>query len=138
MSQQKLADDLGLTRSQISSYESGTAQPNIKTLISIAFYFEITLEELILIDLTLLDQEPKSRTNDNQLEKILEVTKTSRKFYDALILYDNMELGEKRSSFLYKTALNLLKYQLEINEAFLKKQKPYTEIKKEEVHETSS
>lgn len=48
LSQIKLAKDLGLTRSMIASYEQGVAEPSINNLISIANYFEVSIDSLVL------------------------------------------------------------------------------------------
>jgi len=48
ISQHQLAQDLGLTRSNIASYESGRAEPKASYLASIALYFEVDL--IVLID----------------------------------------------------------------------------------------
>ncbi len=47
MSQQAFADVFGLTRGNISSYEEMRAEPKIESIIKIANYFSIPLEQLL-------------------------------------------------------------------------------------------
>ena len=47
VSQQKLADHLGVTRSTIAMWENGNNQPDIETLIRISDYFCITVDYLL-------------------------------------------------------------------------------------------
>ena len=55
LTQEKLARDLNLTRSVISSYEDGRAEPSIATLNNISEYFDISVDHLTSIDLSLTD-----------------------------------------------------------------------------------
>lgn len=47
LSQAKLAEELELTRSTLSAYENGTAEPNFTALIRIANYFKIGLDRFL-------------------------------------------------------------------------------------------
>lgn len=55
--QESLAQTLGLTRSVISSYEDGRAEPSISTLRKISEYFNVSIENLTNLDLKNVDQE---------------------------------------------------------------------------------
>lgn len=50
LTQEALAENLGVSRSALSAYEDGRAEPRILLLIKIAQYFEVTIDELINID----------------------------------------------------------------------------------------
>lgn len=50
-SQENLANSLGITRSAISSYEDGRAEPKLVVMNRIAQYFNITLDQLLNVDL---------------------------------------------------------------------------------------
>ncbi|MCS6822192.1 MAG: XRE family transcriptional regulator [Microscillaceae bacterium] len=56
-SQEELAQRLNVTRSVISSYEDGRAEPSIATLNKIANYFGLSLENLVNTDLEKTDLE---------------------------------------------------------------------------------
>lgn len=46
-SQQKLGEILGFCNQTISFWENGSREPDLDTLLSIAHYFEVTLEYLL-------------------------------------------------------------------------------------------
>lgn len=53
LSQQAFADLLGISRGNVSSYEENRAEPKIDTIINIAKYFSIMLEDLLQKDLSI-------------------------------------------------------------------------------------
>ncbi|MBN9294261.1 MAG: helix-turn-helix domain-containing protein [Flavobacteriia bacterium] len=50
-SQQKIADDLMITRGRYAKYEDGAAEPPVELLIRISRYFHISIDLLVSIDL---------------------------------------------------------------------------------------
>ncbi len=56
ISQEKLARNIGMTRSAVSSYEDGRAEPKLEVLSAIAQYFNITVDQLINVDLIRLGE----------------------------------------------------------------------------------
>ena len=57
MSQGKLAEALGITRSAVSSYEDTRAEPKLSVLIAMATYFNITVDQLLNLDLIKMEDE---------------------------------------------------------------------------------
>lgn len=51
ISQEKLAKNIGMTRSAVSSYEDGRAEPKLEVLSAMAKYFNITVDQLINVNL---------------------------------------------------------------------------------------
>lgn len=47
LSQQDLANAIGVTRSSVANYESGNRRPSFENLIKLADYFNVTCDELI-------------------------------------------------------------------------------------------
>lgn len=47
LSQEKLGEILGLSKQTISSYELGTREPNIETLVKISIVLDVSVDELI-------------------------------------------------------------------------------------------
>lgn len=47
LSQQRLADELGITRARYSKYEYGMSEPPIELLIKIARYYQLSLDQLV-------------------------------------------------------------------------------------------
>lgn len=52
LSQENLAEQLGITRSRLSSWEEHRAAPPIEMLIELSDYFHISIDSLVKIDLT--------------------------------------------------------------------------------------
>jgi len=50
LTQQALADAIGMHVNQIKKYEGGTSQPTLGTLIRIATLFHVTLDELVFAE----------------------------------------------------------------------------------------
>ena len=46
MTQEQLADDLGVTRQTINAVESGKYYPSLELAFKLAHYFETTIEEI--------------------------------------------------------------------------------------------
>ena len=65
LSQQALASELGLTRSNIASYESGKAEPRAQKLAQVARYFDVTLLQLIEDDLS---ENPPRHLSDSEAQ----------------------------------------------------------------------
>lgn len=51
LSQRELSDVLGLSSSAVTMWEQGHRTPDIETIIKLAGYFELTLDEFVLRDL---------------------------------------------------------------------------------------
>ena len=47
LSQQRVADINGLTRSSYSGYENGVCEPNICTLLKLSKFYKVTIEKLV-------------------------------------------------------------------------------------------
>ena len=47
ISQQKLANELGISQQSVNKYENHSIEPDISTLIAIADYFDVTLDYLV-------------------------------------------------------------------------------------------
>lgn len=63
LSQCQLADKIGLKRGNIASYEKSIAEPKILNLRKLANYFNVTISDLVTIDLT--SDIPKEDTSLN-------------------------------------------------------------------------
>jgi transcriptional regulator with XRE-family HTH domain len=69
-SQGKLAEELGITRSALSSYEDARAEPKLALLTEMSRFFDVTVDELINTDLT-------------KVTELEEVVKQSRRHYSS-------------------------------------------------------
>lgn len=55
ISQEIMADNLGITRSRLSSWEESRASPPIELLIQLSEYFNVSIDSLIKVDLTRIE-----------------------------------------------------------------------------------
>ena len=61
ITQEALAESLGVSRSALSAYEDGRAEPRILLLIKIAQHFEVTIDELVNVDFAQAEKEYVTR-----------------------------------------------------------------------------
>lgn len=55
-SQQELAVALGIKRSTLSAYEVGAAEPNLDTLVRFSRFFKVSIDKLLMLDLTSISE----------------------------------------------------------------------------------
>lgn len=65
-SQEKLGERLGLSRSVVSSYEDGRAEPKMEILDKIAKLFDVSIDQLINEDLSKVDESTKQDRKNNE------------------------------------------------------------------------
>jgi transcriptional regulator with XRE-family HTH domain len=64
LTQDQLADKIGVNRAMIGSYEEGRAIPKLPVLQALAHYFSMSLDALVLHDLIVLQQTPDEPPTD--------------------------------------------------------------------------
>lgn len=69
LTQEKIADELHVSRQIISSWETGRSYPDIEKLIQLSNYFEISLDELLKEDVGMINNI-KAKTELNENKKI--------------------------------------------------------------------
>ncbi|MCH4169222.1 MAG: helix-turn-helix domain-containing protein [Streptococcaceae bacterium] len=69
LTQEKIADELHVSRQTISSWETGRSYPDIEKLIQLSNYFEISLDELLKEDVGMIN-DIKAKTELNENKKI--------------------------------------------------------------------
>ncbi len=67
LSQEEIAEDLGITRAKQGSYEEGRANPPIPMLIKYADYFKLPIDILLRNDLAKSDEEPSIIVGKNRI-----------------------------------------------------------------------
>lgn len=68
LSQQQVADSIGINQKTYSNYENGQSEPSIANLIKLAKLFGVSVDTLVgndaeMLDLTLLDENRKYLVN---------------------------------------------------------------------------
>lgn len=79
LSQNELAVELGVNMATISTYERGRSEPNLATLTQIAEFFSVSIDELILKDLSAIEETNQIASLAKDLE---EGKKTVDEVYD--------------------------------------------------------
>lgn len=80
LSQNKLAQKLGVNSSTIKRWEENTMSPNIENVDTIAKYFNISVSDLICRDLRLDENIKRVRTLKDFLEDITESSLTDEEY----------------------------------------------------------
>jgi len=63
LTQDQLADKIGVNRAMIGSYEEGRATPKLSALSTMAHYFGVTLDELVNTNVTMLAENEPAKTD---------------------------------------------------------------------------
>lgn len=105
LSQIEAANKLGLKQNTFSHYENGKSFPDMATLIKIAEYFKVSLDELVYS----LEENTKETINDHEeifvdLEKGLSIEEMANK-------YSFVVNGEELPKENKKEVLNAIKYE---------------------------
>ncbi len=84
LTQDDLGYILGVTKSCISCYESGTRQPSVEMLISLSVYFKVSIDYLVGIEPYNPEQVKDLRINKSDLELLKEL-KNKPQLYKKII-----------------------------------------------------
>src|ERR1035437_9209379 len=84
LTQDKLADKIGINRAMVGSYEEGRAIPKISVIQDIAHYFNISIDQLINTDFNALLNEPDS--------ELIDVKGSNLRVVTTIVDRDNCEL----------------------------------------------
>ncbi|MEN3002865.1 helix-turn-helix domain-containing protein [Dehalobacterium formicoaceticum] len=92
ISQKSLSEALQLSRSTIAQYEGGTRTPDLQTLIRIAQFFDVSIDEL-------LGHEPERRKMDLKDENFIFFSVKDNSMQNARILEGDMAVIKKQDTF---------------------------------------
>lgn len=128
LSQEEIANELGLTRSSYSGYENGVAEPNLSTLLKFSEFYNISLDKLIKTDFGKI-----AETEWNKIERGIDVDVEGKNVRIIAMTVDNdnndnIELVHEKARAGYTTGFSdpefisvLPTFQL----PFLKKDRKY-------------
>jgi transcriptional regulator with XRE-family HTH domain len=77
-SQQKLADDLIITRGRLAKYEEGKSEPPLDVLKRISTYFFVSIDVMLSVDLKKIPLEQLLKMGDNRILLPITVDKTGK------------------------------------------------------------
>lgn len=103
LSQENVAEKLGVSRQTISKWESNETLPDIRQAKQLALFYHISLDELIDFDIDVKEIEQMIEKSNDQLNDKIDWTQAWGKKYPILLQY------QKEVNFpYYAYALNIL------------------------------
>src|ERR1051326_4522540 len=81
-SQQKVADDLIITRARLSKYEEGKSEPPLDVLKRISQYFHVSIDILISVNLRKTSLDSLLKMDDNRILLPITVDKQGKDFIE--------------------------------------------------------
>ena len=84
ITQEQLANHLGVTNQSVSKWESGRCYPDIELLPELAHYFEISVDELLGSETATKPVVPE-KNQDSLMAQAIEIAKESRKISSSLL-----------------------------------------------------
>lgn len=92
ISQRQLAIKMNIPPQNLNRYETGINEPNIKTLIQLADFFNISIDELLERDTEILNLKYLDETRKKLIKEILEMNDNTVSRLDAF--YEGLKLAE--------------------------------------------
>lgn len=83
-SQQKIADELIITRARYSKYEEGAAEPPLEILMRISHYFHVSIDLMISVDLRRVPMGELLKLEDNRILLPITVDRNGDNFIEII------------------------------------------------------
>ncbi len=113
LSQEEVAEKLGVSRQTISKWETGETLPDIRQSKRLALLYRLTLDELIDFDLDVQEIEQAIARSDEKRDEKIDWTKAWGKKYPILLEYPNqvnIEYYEVRLNAMLQTMRDEYRY----------------------------
>ena len=113
LSQEGVAERLGVSRQTISKWETGETLPDIRQSKRLAVLYKLTLDELIDFDLDVQEIEQAIARSDEKRDEKIDWTKAWGKKYPILLEYPNqvnIEYYEVRLNAMLQTMRDEYRY----------------------------
>ncbi len=108
LSQEAVAETLGVSRQTVSKWETGETLPDIRQAKRLSVLYHVTLDELINFDLEVREVEEAIGRSSETLNEKIDWTKAWGKKYPVLLQYQEM-VNVDRYAFRLNTLLEELK-----------------------------
>lgn len=108
LSQEAVAETLGVSRQTVSKWETGETLPDIRQAKRLSVLYHVTLDELIDFDLEVREVEEAIGRSSETLNEKIDWTKAWGKKYPVLLQYQEM-VNVDRYAFRLNTLLEELK-----------------------------
>lgn len=117
LTQQEFSDILGFSQQAVSKWENNTAEPDISTLIKIAQYFEVSVDELLGLDPPEQKRQPvpqaatpKIKFTEDWIRKQISATASLyREYREELKACEQQEAQLKQHMTQLKKLMNIAK-----------------------------
>lgn len=113
LSQEEVAEKLGVSRQTISKWETGETLPDIRQSKRLALLYRLSLDELIDFDLDMQEIEQAITRSDEKRDEKIDWTKAWGKKYPILLEYPNqvnIEYYEVRLNAMLQTMRDEYRY----------------------------
>ena len=113
LSQEEVAEKLGVSRQTISKWETGETLPDIRQSKRLALLYHLSLDELIDFDLDMQEIEQAITRSDEKRDEKIDWTKAWGKKYPILLEYPNqvnIEYYEVRLNAMLQTMRDEYRY----------------------------
>lgn len=121
MTQEEIANTIGLKRSTICLYENGNSEPSLEKIIKLAHYFSVSIDDLLLKDLR--PQSPifarnlkylrgQKGINQNVMADVLKLTQSTIANWEAGKREPDMEMLVRLSEYFGVTLDQMIKRDL--------------------------
>lgn len=104
LSQQGLADAIGVKKSNIGSWEEGRATPNLEILVKMANYFSISMQDLIAKNISLdsLDSDNQNFSENAQVDAQVDAQVNSKNSTNGNdVIYPRNKPPDKHKSLVF-------------------------------------
>ena len=126
----ELGEQLGLAESTIHCYETGKREPDIQTLIKIAQYFEVSVDELLGLDTPEQKRQPvpqaatpKIKFTEDWIRKQISATAALyREYREELNVCEQQEAQLKKHMTQLKKLMNIAKTNVQKMEELINEQ----------------
>ena len=108
MSQEEVAEKLGVSRQTVSKWETGETLPDIRQSKKLAVLYRLSLDKLIEFDIDVQEIEQAIAKTSDKTEKKVDWTKAWGKKYPILITYQK-EVDTESYALELRALLNKLK-----------------------------
>lgn len=115
LSQENVAEKLGISRQTISKWESNETLPDIRQAKQLALFYHISLDELIDFDLDVKEIEQMIEKSNDQLNDKIDWTQAWGKKYPILLQYQK-EVNIPYYAYALNILLDELKNEYHYNE----------------------
>lgn len=109
LSQETVAEKLGISRQTISKWETGETIPDIYQAKKLSKIYNISLDDLINYDIDLKEIEEVIKNTKEEIEEKIDWTNAWSKKYPVLAKYQNQVNIEEYASQIRKMLINLQK-----------------------------